>query len=90
MRFILQSSIVLLIISVISISCNNKVQSPAEAPKLAEACLLKPESGPCKGAFNYYYYDKTKKKCATFIYGGCQGVVPFKTLEECQEGCNCE
>lgn len=74
----------------ILISCNNKVTPPEKTPELAEACLLKPEAGPCKGAFTYYYYNKQEKKCASFIYGGCKGVVPFKTLEECQKGCNCE
>jgi len=26
-------------------------------------------------------------KCVSFIYGGCEGVVPFETLEDCQAAC---
>jgi len=37
-----------------------------------------------------YYYDEEEKKCKEFIWGGCDGVVPFETLEECEEQCDCE
>ncbi len=52
-------------------------------------CILIPETGPCKAAFIKYYFDQTEKKCTTFIYGGCEGVVPFETLEECNKKCPC-
>ena len=47
------------------------------------------KAGPCKAYFKKYYYDKTEKKCKEFIWGGCDGVVPFQTLEECQS-CGCK
>ena len=51
-------------------------------------CELEPDSGPCEAAFTKYYYDSSEDKCKEFIYGGCQGTVPFNTLEECIE-CEC-
>ncbi|MBA4146415.1 MAG: proteinase inhibitor I4 serpin, partial [Cytophaga sp.] len=33
---------------------------------------------------------KNEKKCKEFIWGGCGGVVPFETLEECKGGCQCD
>ena len=38
-------------------------------------------------AFPRYYYDQNEKKCMKFIWGGCGGVVPFATMEECKNGC---
>jgi len=58
--------------------------------KKTNRCSLIPESGPCKALFTKYYYDKTEKKCKEFNWGGCEGVVPFETLEECQKECNCK
>ncbi|MBR9920611.1 MAG: hypothetical protein GYB31_07205 [Bacteroidetes bacterium] len=52
-----------------------------------ERCMLDPDPGPCRGAFQRYYYDREEGICKKFIYGGCQGVVPFETLEECQGAC---
>ena len=52
-------------------------------------CELLPEVGPCNAAFPKFYFDKEDNKCKEFIWGGCAGVVPFETLEEC-ESCNCE
>lgn len=57
---------------------------------LSERCLIERDPGPCRGAFTRYYYDRAKGKCQSFIYGGCEGVVPFETLEECQAACKCD
>jgi hypothetical protein len=54
-----------------------------------ERCQLAPDSGPCFASIPKYYYDKTEKRCKVFTYGGCQGVVPFETLEECKT-CECK
>lgn len=53
-----------------------------------EPCTLTAETGPCKAYFIRYYYDQTDGKCKEFVWGGCEGVVPFETLETCQE-CKC-
>ena len=52
-------------------------------------CKLEPDSGPCEAAIIKYYYDSNEDKCKEFIYGGCQGTVPFDRLEECVE-CECK
>jgi Kunitz/Bovine pancreatic trypsin inhibitor domain len=51
-------------------------------------CLLKPDAGFCLAAFKRYYYDPAEKKCKEFMWGGCEGVVPFETLEACKD-CEC-
>lgn len=48
-------------------------------------CSLKPERGPCKAMFERYYYDPVSKTCKLFFWGGCGGVVPFETEEECRK-----
>lgn len=52
-------------------------------------CKLSPEQGPCLGNITKYYYDIEERKCKQFIWGGCEGVVPFNSLEECEENCTC-
>lgn len=54
----------------------------------SERCRLAPETGPCFAAIPRYYYDKEEKRCKEFTWGGCQGVVPFETLEACK-ACEC-
>jgi hypothetical protein len=51
-------------------------------------CDLEPEKGNCRAMITKYYYDKKEGKCKEFIWGGCDGAVPFETLEECKE-CEC-
>jgi hypothetical protein len=51
------------------------------APQFAEdkaICRKKPERGPCKGMFQSYYFDAVSHSCKMFIWGGCQGSVPFR------------
>lgn len=52
-----------------------------------DRCKLRPDPGPCKGLFEKYYFDATKGSCEVFFYGGCGGVVPFETMEECESLC---
>lgn len=58
--------------------------TPATA---ADKCSLAPQRGPCKAMFERYYYNAKEKKCAGFFWGGCGGVVPFETQEECEKQC---
>lgn len=53
-------------------------------------CELIPDRGFCRAVFKRYYYDKKDKKCKAFIWGGCGGIVPFNTLEECKKNCGCD
>ena len=54
---------------------------------LDESCLLVPDPGLCQAAFPRYYYNSETEKCTQFLWGGCGGVVPFETLEECKNTC---
>jgi hypothetical protein len=53
-------------------------------------CALEPNTGPCNAAIPRYYFDAADKKCKEFIWGGCNGVVPFETLEACKLECGCQ
>ncbi|MFH6603545.1 BPTI/Kunitz domain-containing protein [Maribacter algicola] len=48
-------------------------------------CGLAPQSGNCEAAIPKYYYDPQDGECKEFIWGGCDGVVPFHTLQDCRE-----
>lgn len=54
---------------------------------LPEACALKPESGMCRAAISRYWFDDSAGMCKEFIWGGCDGVAPFETMEACQSQC---
>ena len=53
-------------------------------------CALIHEVGNCKGSFPRYYFDQTEQKCKVFYWGGCDGLVPFQTLEDCNKKCPCQ
>lgn len=72
--------------------CNNtnspvKTEVANTSITLENRCDLKPETGHCRAMFRHYYFDASSKSCKEFVYGGCGGVVPFKTLESCQSSC---
>ncbi len=48
-------------------------------------CSLEPVTGPCFANIKRYYYDANEQKCKEFVWGGCDGVVPFETLEACEK-----
>lgn len=74
----------LLILTILSCEdCDTMVETN-QCPE----CTLVPNVGPCNAAFPRYYYDQEEGQCKQFIWGGCDGVVPFETLEEC-EACDC-
>jgi len=58
-----------------------------EAQITDDSCELIPETGPCKARFMRHYFDQQDNTCKEFIWGGCDGVVPFETTEECQTTC---
>ncbi len=60
------------------------------ADSLDKRCYMQPDPGMCRAAIPRYYYDKTDGKCKAFTWGGCQGLVPFNSLEECMKTCGCE
>lgn len=74
---------------VYQLSKNSSVaeHSPTTSQQLNPKCSLQAEAGPCKAVFERYYFDPESKSCKKFIWGGCQGVVPFETLEDCNNSC---
>ena len=66
------------------VSCSDTDSNRMTCPE----CSLEPNVGPCNAAFVRYYFDTAEGKCKEFTWGGCAGVVPFETLEECQ-ACDC-
>jgi len=55
-----------------------------------DRCKLEPEAGHCLAIIPRYFYDQKDKKCKEFTWGGCDGVVPFETLEACEKQCECK
>ena len=55
-----------------------------------QACHFIPHIGPCDAAFPRYYYDHEEYECLEFTWGGCGGLVPFETLEDCESSCNAD
>ncbi|CAM4663608.1 unnamed protein product [Leuciscus chuanchicus] len=56
-----------------------------------EACKSKPDSGPCFGMMERFYYNSSIMTCQTFTYGGCKGNQNnFVTKKECLESCRTE
>ena len=49
-----------------------------------EDCNSIPDPGKCLAAFQTFYFDQTTSQCEESYWGGCDGVVPFWTLEDCQ------
>lgn len=67
--------------------CREPDETPTPTPPAA--CTLVPNQGVCNAAFVRYYFDPKEKKCKPFTWGGCGGVVPFATLQECED-CGCD
>jgi hypothetical protein len=59
--------------------------APADA--LHVSCLAKPDPGPCRAAKPAFYYDYPSDSCRQFLWGGCQGSVPFQSLDACLRMC---
>ena len=58
-----------------------------DAPAGDLRCQAKPDHGPCKGIFERAYFDPKSNSCKSFDWGGCQGAVPFETIEACNIIC---
>ncbi|XP_064648807.1 papilin-like [Lineus longissimus] len=71
--------------------CEDKCAPKPSATTLSmpvDVCSLGPETGPCKAAFTYYYYNPSTGKCEAFLYGGCKGNGNrFATVGMCEMIC---
>jgi hypothetical protein len=52
-----------------------------------DACDLAPDPGPCEAYIPKYFYDAATGECADFVWGGCDGTVPFDSLGACEAAC---
>lgn len=78
----MRSETLLLLTAVLALSaCAQKKQLP-------EPCYEKPASGQCKASHKRFYYDERARACKPFIWGGCDGKVPFESLDACKDTCN--
>lgn len=82
----MKKSHILLTLAVVS--ALSSFQCGKDCPN-TERCQLVPDSGPCDGSFPKYYFDHQENQCRGYIWGGCGGVVPYETLQECEEDCGC-
>jgi len=51
------------------------------------SCLKRPDPGPCKNGRPGYFYDYRTDRCRSFNYGGCEGRVPFTSIDACVKTC---
>lgn len=57
----------------------------------AEACTAEPDTGPCFGLHQRYYYNSSSMSCELFKYGGCLGNQNnFENERECLQRCRTE
>ncbi|ODM97201.1 Papilin [Orchesella cincta] len=51
-------------------------------------CNLPVVQGPCSGAFQQYYYERSTDECQLFDYSGCSGNGNrFDTVTQCEQRC---
>ena len=50
-------------------------------------CEQYPNPGPCFAAITVYFFNQQSSQCEETTWGGCDGVVPFWTLQECENEC---
>ncbi|KAM3600457.1 uncharacterized protein V6R79_023754 [Siganus canaliculatus] len=56
-----------------------------------EACKAAPDSGPCFGMVNRFFYNSTSMSCQVFRFGGCVGNQNnFDNERECLQRCRTE
>jgi len=54
---------------------------------LHTVCQLKPERGEGNETIRAYYFDMRLKACRPFIWSGKGGLVPFKSMDACEQYC---
>ena len=54
---------------------------------VTEDCSSIPNPGPCFGCGFIYWFNPKTSQCEETCWGLCDGLVPFWTLEDCQNSC---
>ncbi|XP_016391094.1 tissue factor pathway inhibitor-like isoform X2 [Sinocyclocheilus rhinocerous] len=72
------------------IPSNKKGPVDPNSPKsFEETCAAPSDSGPCRAAFQKFYFEPSTQSCKRFIYGGCQGNLNrYSSEEECMAACS--
>ena len=52
-----------------------------------QACYFIPHTGACLAVIPRYYFEQEENECLEFTWGGCGGLVPFETMEDCESSC---
>ena len=52
-----------------------------------QKCYYTPNPGVCLAAITKYYFDQEENECLEFTWGGCGGLVPFETMDDCESRC---
>jgi len=50
-------------------------------------CFRTPFGCVCDALIPKAFFNSTTNRCEPFDWGGCGGVVPFRTVEECRQVC---
>ncbi|XP_016308370.1 papilin-like isoform X1 [Sinocyclocheilus anshuiensis] len=62
---------------------------PNSPKSFEETCAAPSDSGPCRAAFQKFYFEPSTQSCKRFIYGGCQGNLNrYSSEEECMAACS--
>ena len=54
---------------------------------VTQDCSSIPDPGPCFGCGFIYWFNPITSQCEETCWGLCDGLVPFWTLEDCQNSC---
>ncbi|XP_026184488.1 kunitz-type protease inhibitor 2 [Mastacembelus armatus] len=69
-------------------SVHNKETDKMSEDNYAERCEVESKAGPCRAAFQRWYYNSKTGSCETFIYGGCRGNRNnYVSEESCKSAC---
>ncbi|XP_054452381.1 kunitz-type protease inhibitor 2 [Anoplopoma fimbria] len=67
---------------------SNQTKNQTSAADYAEHCGAEPQVGPCRAAFQHWYYNSETGSCQSFIYGGCRGNKNnYVSKESCMATC---
>tara|TARA_B100000959_G_C14596887_1_gene466444 strand:- start:74 stop:397 length:324 start_codon:yes stop_codon:yes gene_type:complete len=64
---------------------NDVMEATEQVPE--DRCANVPDPGLCNGSFEKYFFNQETNKCESFNWGGCNGLIPFETLQECTDSC---
>lgn len=87
MKPLLAVSIALVALTALAACAARPASDSAGRNSYQDRCSLAPHAGECRAAMVRFYYNSASGRCQTFLWGGCGGVVPFQTEEQCRSAC---